>query len=83
MPGSQKFFLEFLQNPFFYSFKSILLHLELPSDPEKKSGFADERLWFLGHTVESTQFRHRKFREKQCVTPRHVLNTRQSVLVYV
>ena len=46
MPDRQKMFLEFLQN----------LHLELSSDQENKNGFADEheRLWFLGHRVEST-----------------------------
>ena len=60
MPGSQKFFYNFCRIPFSNRLKLSYLHLELPSDPEKKSGFADERLWFLGHRVESTQFRLRK-----------------------
>ena len=34
----------------------VFLHLELSSDQENKNDFADEheRLWFLGHKVEST-----------------------------
>ena len=45
-PTGQNIFLEFLQN----------LHLELSSDQKNENGFADEheRLWFLGHKVEST-----------------------------
>ena len=38
--------------------------LELLSDQENRNGFTVERLWFLGHRVESTPFRHlEKFRE--------------------
>ena len=54
MPGgSQKFFLEFLQNLFKYSFF-------IKSTQEINNGFAGEPLWFLGHSVESTLFRHKQ-----------------------
>ena len=51
-------FLEFLQNPFSNRLKVLHLHLELSSEnyQQNKNGFADERLWFLGHRGESTLF---------------------------
>ena len=50
---------EFLQNVFFLAFESILFSFrELPSNQENKNGLAAERLWFLGHRVESMTFRH-------------------------
>ena len=53
-------FLEFLQNHFFLNHLKIFhLHLELTSDQENKNCFADERLWFHGHRIESTLFRIR------------------------
>ena len=57
-------FLDFLPNPFSNRPKVFYLHLESPSDKKNRNGFAEERLWFLGHRVESTPFRHlEKFRE--------------------
>ena len=54
---------EFLQNPFFLSFESILFFSfrEFPSDQKSKNGLAAKLLWFLGHRVASMMFRHLKF----------------------
>ena len=52
---AKNFFQNFYKIPFSTSSK-VFLHLELSSDQENKNDFADEheRLWFLGHKVEST-----------------------------
>ena len=54
---------EFLQNPFFLSFESILFFSfrEFPSDQESMNGLAAKLLWFLGHRVASMMFRHLTF----------------------
>jgi len=62
------------KNPFSNRSKVFYLRWELPNDQENKNDFAAERLRFLGHRAESTPFRHLEnwFREKQCLTHRHV-----------
>ena len=53
---SENFWI-FFEIPFCNRLKVFYLHLESPSDQENRNGFAVERLWFLGHRVESTPFR--------------------------
>ena len=58
MPGSQTFFFIFFEISFSNRLKVFYLHfIESPNDQEKRSDFAVEQLWFLGHIVESTPFR--------------------------
>ena len=59
MLGGQKIFQDFCKIPFSNHLKVFHFHLELPSDQENKNGFADERLRFLRHRIESTLFRVR------------------------
>ena len=81
MPGSQKCSSKnFCKIPFSTRLKVLSsFRITRDQDTENKNGFAAERLWFLGHKVESlesTPFDTKmfemflKFHEKQFVTHR-------------